>query len=100
VRVIALPPLVEFWEKHSEAEGSLKAWIAHVRHAEWKTPNEFREDFPNASLLGNNRVVFNIHGNHYRLVVAVLYGAQAVLIKFIGTHSEYDHTDVETVEII
>ena len=70
-----------------------------MRQASWQNPNELKADFPSASVLGNNRVVFNIKGNDYRLIVAVLYGAQAVLIKFIGTHAQYDRVDAETVEL-
>lgn len=99
VRIIALPPLREFWQARADAEGPLQAWILFVRQASWQNPNELKADFPSASVLGNNRVVFNIKGNDYRLIVAVLYGAQAVLIKFIGTHAQYDRVDAETVEL-
>lgn len=99
MRIIALPPLREFWRDRADAEGPLQAWILFVRQASWQNPNELKTDFPNASVLGNNRVVFNIKGNDYRLIVAVLYSAQAVLIKFIGTHAQYDKVDAETIEL-
>ena len=93
-----MPPLVAFWDAHTDAEGPLKAWIAHTKQADWKTPADIKADFGNASVLGNNRVVFNIKGNDYRLIVAILYAPQIVMIKFIGTHKEYDAVNAETVE--
>lgn len=99
MRIIKVLPLAEFWEDHADAEGPLRAWVAFVRQASWQSPNELKVDFPSASVLGNNRVVFNIKGNDYRLIVAVLYQAQAVLIKFVGTHAEYDRVDATTVEM-
>jgi mRNA interferase HigB len=99
VRIIKVLPLAEFWRDHADAEGPLKAWIAFVRLAEWRSPNDLKADFPAASVLGNNRVVFNIKGNDYRLIVAVLYHSQSVLIKFIGTHAEYDRVDATLVEL-
>ena len=99
MRVIKVLPLAEFWRDHADAESPLRAWVAFVRQAAWRTPNDLKADFPSASLLGNNRVVFNIKGNDYRLIVAVLYEVHAVLIKFIGTHAEYDRIDATTVEI-
>lgn len=99
MRIIALSPLREFWNAHADAEGPLQAWVLFVRQAHWQNSNELKADFPSASILGNNRVAFNIKGNNYRLIVAVLYGAQAILIKFIGTHAQYDRVDAETVEL-
>lgn len=99
MRIIALPPLAAFYTKHADAEAAIKAWMAHVRNAEWQSPNDVKADFASASILGNNRIVFNIKGNDYRLIVAVSYVAQIVLIKFVGTHAEYDRVNALTVEI-
>lgn len=99
MRIIALPPLIAFYTKHADAEGPLKAWIAHVRNATWQSPNDVKADFASASILGSNRVVFNIKGNDYRLIVAISYVAQIVLVKFVGAHAEYDRVDALTVEI-
>ncbi len=100
MRVIAKRTLREFWEsspKFKDAKGPLEAWHAECRRASWETPQSLKEQFRSASILKNNRVVFNIAGNKYRLVVAVDYGRQVMFVKFIGTHAEYDEIDVETV---
>lgn len=89
--------LREFWATHADAEDALRAWYADARRAHWPTPAAIREPYANASILGNNRVVFNIRGNTYRLIVAVNYPLEIVYIRFIGTHSEYDNVDAETV---
>ena len=94
-----MPPLIAFWTKHADVEGPLRAWVAHMRNATWQTPSDIKADFASASILGNNRVVFNIKGNDYRLIVAILYPTQSILIKFVGTHAEYDKIDATTVEI-
>ncbi len=99
MRVIAVPPLRNFWTRHADAEGPLRAWLAEAQKAEWETPHDVKTNYGNASILGNNRIVFNIKGNDYRLIVAVSYRARIVLVKFIGTHAEYDGVDAETVEL-
>lgn len=75
VRVISTPPLREFWERHAAAEQPLKAWLADAQRASWQTPHDVKDDYANASIIGNERVVFNIKGNHYRLITAVSYRA-------------------------
>jgi mRNA interferase HigB len=99
MRVISVPPLRDFWGRHADVEEPLRAWLADALRAEWKTPHDLKTYYANASLLGNNRVVFNIKGNDYRLIVAVSYRAKIVLVKFIGTHAEYDRVDAENVEL-
>ncbi len=99
MRVIAKKNLIAFWEKYPDAEQSLKAWYAEASKASWKTPQDIKDGYASASFLANNRVVFNIKGNQYRLVVAVAYKYGAVYIKFIGTHVEYDRADMSTIEI-
>jgi mRNA interferase HigB len=98
MRIIALSTLRSFWEKHPQASAPLQSWYQEVSRAEWKTPTEIKAQYGNASFVGNCRVVFNIKGNDYRIVVAVAYRAGVMFIKFVGTHQEYDQINVETVE--
>jgi len=98
MRVIAVRTLRRFWERHRDSEHFLKAWYDEVKHATWNTPHDIKARYANASFVGNNRVVFNIKANDYRLIVAVSYRFQAVYIKFIGTHAEYDRVDAANVE--
>ncbi|PLY02153.1 MAG: addiction module toxin RelE [Desulfuromonas sp.] len=95
--IIAKKTLREFWEKHPDSEDALKAWHAEVKAAGWQNPAEVKAQYGNASILKNNRVVFNIHGNKYRLIVKINYVASIVLIRFVGTHKEYDAIDAEIV---
>jgi len=97
VRIIALRTLREFWTTHADAEEALRAWYADARQAEWKTPADIRAVYANASIAGHNRVVFNIRGNTYRLIVAINYRFGIVYIRFVGTHAEYDKVDAETI---
>lgn len=98
MRVIAISTLRGFWEKYPTAEQPLKAWYDEARHARWSTPQDIKARYASASFVGNNRVVFNIKGNDFRLIIAVSYRFQAVYIKFVGTHAEYDRIDAATVE--
>lgn len=98
MRVIAVSTLRAFWECHRNAEQPLKAWYDEARRAQWLTPQDIRDHYASASFVGSNRVVFNIKGNDYRLIVAVAYRFQAVYIKFIGTHAQYDRIDAATAE--
>ena len=97
MRVISRRTLKEFWEKHSDAEAALKTWYTRVKRAEWKTPSDVKVDYRNASFIKNNRVVFNIKGNYYRLVTAIHYQSGIVYIRFIGTHNAYDKIDAATI---
>jgi mRNA interferase HigB len=97
MRVISVKTLREFWQRHPAAEQPLRAWFHDVKGAKWRTPADIKAMYRNASIVGNNRVVFNIKGNSYRLVVAVNYPHQILYIRFIGTHQEYDTVNVETV---
>lgn len=98
MKIVAVGTLRDFWEKHPDAEQSLKAWYDEARAATWASPAEVKAKYGNASIVGKNRVVFNIKGNSYRLIVAVAYKFQAIYIKFIGTHAEYDKVDAASVE--
>ena len=90
MHVISRQKLIKFWEKHSDAETPLRIWFKKVEKAKWKNVNELKEEFPSADYIGNNRVVFNIKGNNYRIVVLVYFENQKMFIRFVGTHSEYD----------
>lgn len=97
VRVIAKKILREFWEKHSDYEQQLKSWFKEVSKAEWNNPNDIKAAYPSASILEDNRICFNIKGNHYRLIVKINYDYQMVWIRFIGTHSEYDKIEANEI---
>jgi mRNA interferase HigB len=98
MKIIATSTLKAFWEAHPDAEQALKAWVDEARKAYWTSPQDIKALYRSASFLKNNRVVFNIKGNDYRLVVAVAYRVGIVYIKFIGTHAQYDAIDAATVE--
>jgi len=97
VRIISRRALREFWERHTDAEQALRAWYAEAKSAEWQGPAEVKARFPTASLLAENRVIFNIKGNQYRLVVILRYDLGIISIRFVGTHAEYDRIDAQTV---
>lgn len=93
MRIISRKTLREFGEKHSDALQPLQAWYFDVKHSRWKTPAEIKAIYRNASFLANNRIVFNIKGNKYRIVAAVQYDFELVYIRFVGTHKEYEKID-------
>jgi mRNA interferase HigB len=97
LRIIAKKILREFWEKHNDCEQQLKAWFQETSKAEWQNSNEIKLEFPTASIIGDNRIVFNIKGNAYRLIVKINFDYQMVWIRFIGTHAEYDKVNAKTV---
>ncbi|ECB1886244.1 type II toxin-antitoxin system HigB family toxin [Salmonella enterica subsp. enterica serovar Mississippi] len=99
MKVISIATLRDFWEANPDAEQPLKAWLDEAKAATWNSPAEIKEQFRSASILKSRRVVFNIKGNDYRLIVAVAYRFGAVYVKFIGTHKEYDAIDANTVEM-
>ena len=97
MRVIAKKRLREFWGKYPDSELALCAWHAEVTAATWATPAEIKAKYGSSSVVANNRIVFNICGNKYRLVAHVHYNTSFMYIRFIGTHAEYDKVDVTTV---
>lgn len=97
MRIIAKRSPRVFWEQHANAEGPLKAWHADVEKKRWATPAQVKADYPRASIVANDRVVFNIVGNQYRLIVAIKYRMGLVFIRFIGKHSDYDEIDATTI---
>lgn len=99
MRVIAVGYLRSFWKNNLDAEQHWKSWVDEVKKANWSQPADIKDQYHNASILKNRRVIFNIKGNDYRLVVSVAYRYQAVYVKFVGTHTEYDAINAETVEM-
>jgi mRNA interferase HigB len=98
MRVISVKTLKLFWEEHPDAESSLRAWYTEeAKKARWKGPQDIKTSYRTASIVRNNRVVFNIKGNTYRLVVAVKYEFQIVYVRFIGTHLAYDRIKAEEI---
>jgi mRNA interferase HigB len=98
MQIIARRTLRLFWERHKPAENPLRAWYSVVAAAEWRSPQEVKEMFgASVDFVGDNRLIFDIGGNKYRLVVHVAYRFKRVLIKFVGTHAEYDRIDPENI---
>lgn len=97
MRIISRSTLRDFWESHPDAEGALKTWYYDASHADWKSPTDVKAVYSSASIIANNRVVFNIKGNTYRLIVAIRYDIGIIFVRFIGTHAEYDKVDAETI---
>lgn len=97
LRVVAKKILRDFWEIHGDCEQQLKSWFQEASTAEWKNPNQIKLDYPSASILNDNRIVFNIKGNNYRLIVKVTYEYQMIWIRFIGTHAEYDKINANEI---
>ena len=97
LRIYTYKALQEFWERHPDAKQALLAWRVEAKNADWASPTDVKERYPSASVLKGNRVVFNIRGNRYRLVVHINYHYRAVCIRFLGTHAEYDKVSAEEV---
>ena len=100
MRVIAVSTLKTFWENepaHTDSQTPLEAWYGFTRKAEWASPMDVKRDFKNAGILQGGRIIFNIAGNKYRLVVKVNYPHKIVYIRFIGTHAQYDAIDAQTI---
>jgi mRNA interferase HigB len=97
MRIIALKTLREFWETHPNARQPLQAWYEDVRCALWNSPADIKAVYRNASIIANNRVIFNIKGNDNRLIVAINYRFGIAYVRFVGTHGDYDRIDATTV---
>ena len=100
MRVIALSTLRAYWESGAaaaEAKEPCLAWYQHAVKADWSSPAEVKADFGRASILKDGRVVFDLGGNKYRLVVWINYGYRVIYIRFIGTHAQYDRIDAQTI---
>lgn len=97
MNVVTRKTLVAFYALHPRATAPLSAWYKHARAANWTSPQDVKTDFNSADFLADNRVVFNIGGNKYRIVVRISYTFKQVLVKFVGTHAEYDAIDAATI---
>ncbi|NOZ46287.1 MAG: type II toxin-antitoxin system HigB family toxin [Chlorobi bacterium] len=97
MRVIAKKILREFWEKHYDSEEPLKTWYKEASKTTWENPSDIKSEYSKASILKNSRVVFNICGNKYRLIVEINYKRQWVFIRYIGTHNDYDNIDANKI---
>ena len=97
MHVIKKKTRVDFWRKHADAKVPLSAWFHEAKATIWQSPREIKERYRSADCLPGNRVVFNIGGNKYRLVVKIAYVPGLVYIRFVGTHAEYDKIDAGTV---
>ncbi len=97
MRVIAKSTLRDFWSVHRDCEQQLKAWYKEAEDASWRNPREIKQLYPAASFLQDNRVVFNIKGNKYRLIVKINFDFKLIWIRFIGTHKEYDKIEANKI---
>ena len=97
MRIVAKKILREFWELHPDCEQQLKTWYEDTEKVRWVNPNQIKEDYPSASILKDNRIVFNIKGNNYRLIIKINYEYQMIWIRFIGRHKEYDNIDAKNI---
>lgn len=100
MRIIATKTIKLCWERHPLTEQSFKAWLAEVEEAQWASPQELKLQFRHASIISGKRVVFNINGNNYRLIVDIEYRLQIVFVVWFGTHDEYDKIDAKTIEYV
>jgi len=97
MHVISRKILLDFWQIHRDAEEPLQAWFNEAEHATWKSFNDIKQRYGSADPVPGDRVIFNIKGNHYRLVVKIHYNTSVVYIRFVGTHAEYDKINAETI---
>ena len=99
MRIIALKTIRVFWENptYRDSEQALKSWYARAKRADWANPQDIKDQFGNASIIGNNRVIFNIAGNKYRLIVWFNYPYRMGYIRFVGTHVQYNAVNAETI---
>ncbi len=97
MRIITRSTLKSFWEKHADAEVPLKTWYKIVEHAAWRDTHDVKEIFSTASVVGENRIVFNIKGNKYRILVYAVFKYKKFFIRFVGTHQQYDRIDAKTI---
>ncbi len=100
MRIIAVKTLRQYWEEYPDAEGPLLSWHDEILEADWNTPNDMKEQFGSASVIGGKRVVFNIHGNRFRLIVDIEFKFKIVFVIWFGTHKQYDNMDAKTVKYV
>ncbi len=97
MRVVAKKILREFWQVHADSEENLKTWYKEAINATWNSPNDIKNEYARVSILKNNRAIFDICGNKYRLIVRIQYKRQWIFIRFIGTHNEYNKVDANNI---
>lgn len=97
MRIIAKSTLREYWEKHKDVEQTLLSWYKVAKQAKWQNFNEVKLQFGTCKIIGDDRIVFKIKGNNYRLIVKLSFENQLIWIRFIGTHSEYDLIDAKKI---
>ena len=97
MRIISRKPLKQFWEKHVDAKDWLEDWCAEAKSSTWRFPEEIKKRYSSASILSDNRVVFNVCGNRYRRITKVHYGYGIIYIRFVGTHTEYDKVNANLI---
>lgn len=97
MRIIAIGALRNFWQEYPDAEIPLRSWYAAASRTDWESPSDVKAAYRSASFIANNRVIFNIMGNAYRLVVAIHYNRGMMFIRFIGTHQDYDRIDAAII---
>ena len=97
MHVISRKTLQNFYEKHSDSKTALESWFLEAKNAKWSKPEEIRKKYGSADFLSGSRIVFDIKGNKYRLVVKIAYQAEIVYIRFVGTHKEYGKIDAEKI---
>ena len=100
MRVIAIKTLKEYWEKHPQVKQALLSWYEEAEKAEWNNPNQLKAQYRNASIITDKRVVFNIHGNTYRLIVDIEYRLKIVFVVWFGTHKQYDKINAKTISYV
>lgn len=98
MHIIKRKRLVDFYKSHSDSKAPLEAWYCEMKDGSFYSPRDIKSKYPSASIIPDNRAVFNIKGNKYRLVVHFRYNKQTGFIKFVGTHAEYDKIDAELVQ--
>lgn len=97
MHIISRKALTDFWKTHEIVKSALQAWAAEAENADWKSPSEIKQRYPSGDVVGQNRFVFNIKGNEFRLVVKIHYNTGIIYIRFIGTHAEYDKINAEEI---
>ena len=97
MRIIALATLRDFWKRHPDAEIPLRSWCTLASRSDWRRPADVKAAYRSASVVANNRIVFNVKGNDYRLIAAVHYNRGMMFIRFVGTHRKYDKIDAGTI---
>lgn len=97
MHIISRTKLIDFWKRHADSEIALRVWFKKTEQAKWASVHDVKADFPTADYIGNNRIIFNVKGNHYRIIVLAFFDGQKIYIRFVGTHAEYDKINAKTI---